>query len=275
MTLTATTRPEMSDAVITPSTRIALVVEYDGTDYFGFQFQPDQPTVQSELEKAILRLTGERTRVTAASRTDTGVHSLGQVVSFRTDSHLPLGNFVSGLNHYLPSAIAVKAAYHQRKGFHVQRTAISRQYEYHILNTPNRSPLRERFSYLVPGDLDILLMQKACHALIGEHDFASFTSGTGSLIENPIRRVYRADMRRDNALVIFGITANSFLTHQVRNTVGALIRVGLDKMSLEEFYSIMERKTPGLAGPRAPASGLYLVRVNYPQSFEEETNENI
>jgi tRNA pseudouridine38-40 synthase len=275
MTLTVATRPETTDASIMPSTRIALVVEYDGTDYFGFQFQADQLTVQSELEQAILRLTGERTRVTAASRTDTGVHALGQVVSFRTGSRLPLHNFVSGLNYYLPAAIAVKAAYRQKTSFHVQRTAVSRQYDYHILNTPNRSPLRERFSYLVPEDLNLTMMQTACQSLIGEHDFASFTSGTGNLITNTVRKVYQADIRRDNDLVIFTIIANSFLTHQVRNTVGALIRVGLDKISPEEFYSIIERKKPGLAGPKAPASGLYLVKVNYPQSFKEETNENI
>ena len=275
MTLAIAARPDMEKASVVPATRIALVVEYDGTDYYGFQFQEDRPTIQSELEQAILRLTGERTRVTAASRTDTGVHALSQVVSFRTDSRLPLHNFVSGLNFYLPTAIAVKAAYRQKTGFHVQRTAVSRQYDYHILNTSNRSPLRERFSYLVPEALNLTTMQKACQSLIGEHDFASFTSGTGNLIKNTVRTVYQAGIRRDGDLVIFTIVANSFLTHQVRNTVGALIKVGLDKISPEEFYSIIKRKKPGLAGPKAPASGLYLVKVNYPQSFKEETNENI
>jgi tRNA pseudouridine38-40 synthase len=275
MTLAVVTRPEMREAAVMPSTRITLVVEYDGTDYFGSQFQADRPTVQSELEQAILRLTGEKIRVTAASRTDTGVHAFGQVVSFLTGSGLPLHNFVSGLNFYLPAAIAVKTAYRQKAGFHVQRTVVSRQYDYHILNVPNRSPLRERFSYLVPEALNLDTIQTACQSLIGEHDFASFTSGTGNLIRNTVRTVYQAGIRRDDDMVIFSIIANSFLTHQVRNTVGALIRVGLDKISPEDFYSIIQRKKPGLAGPKAPASGLYLIKVNYPQSFEEETNENI
>jgi tRNA pseudouridine38-40 synthase len=275
MTLTLAACSEIKDALVMPSTRVALIIEYDGTDYYGFQFQADQPTVQSELEQAILRLTGEQTRVTAASRTDTGVHALGQVVSFRTGSNLPLGNFVSGLNYYLPAAIAVKASYRLGKGFHIQRTAVSRQYEYRILNTPNRSPLRERFSYLVTEPLNLTLMQEACQSLIGEHDFSSFTSGTGSQMINTVRKVIRADLRHEADMVIFTIVANSFLTHQVRNTVGALIKVGLDKINPKEFYSIIERKRLGMAGPKVPASGLYLVQVNYPLSFEEEINENV
>jgi tRNA pseudouridine38-40 synthase len=275
MTLATMICPEPGQAIAMPSTRIALVVEYEGTDYYGFQLQAGQPTVQSELEKAILQLTGEQTRVTAASRTDTGVHALGQVVSFRTTATLPLGNIVSGLNYYLPTAIAVKEAHHQARGFHVQRTAVSRQYDYHILNAPTRSPLKAKSAYLVPNHLDVSQMQKACEALVGEHDFMSFTSVSGISVKSTVRRVYRADIRRDGELVIFTIVANSFLTHQVRNTVGALIKVGLGRMSLDEFLSIMERRQPGLAGPRAPSSGLYLVRVNYPRSFEEETDEDI
>ncbi len=275
MTLTIATRSEINSEMILPSTRIALIVEYDGTNYHGFQFQKDRPTVQSELEQAILHLTGERTRVTAASRTDTGVHASGQVVSFRTGSRLPLQNIVSGLNFYLPVAVAIKAAYRLRTDFHIQRTAISRQYDYHILNTPTRSPLGERFSYLVPEPLNLTIMQKSCQSLIGEHDFSSFTSGTGIYIGNTMRTVYQADIRRHNNLVLFTIVANSFLTHQVRNTVGALIRVGLEKISPEDFINILKRKKPGSAGPKAPASGLYLVQVNYPQPFEEETNENV
>ena len=276
MTLAVVGRPlESWQTTAMPSTRIALVVEYEGSEYFGFQLQAGQPTVQSELERAILRLTGERTRVTGASRTDAGVHALGQVVSFITASRLPLGNIVSGLNYYLPMTIAVKGAHRQARGFHVQRTAVSRQYDYHILNAPVRSPLNERSAYLVTKRLDVSQMQRACGALVGEHDFASFTSASGVSVTSTVRRVYRADVGRDGELVIMTIVANSFLTHQVRNTVGALTRVGLGRMSLDEFQSIMERKQPGLAGPRAPAHGLYLVRVNYPRPFEEEIDEDL
>ncbi|OGO39535.1 MAG: tRNA pseudouridine(38-40) synthase TruA [Chloroflexi bacterium RBG_16_57_8] len=241
-----------------------MVVEYDGTAYCGFQWQDGQPTVQDELEKAIWRLTSERTRVVATSRTDTGVHAKGQVVSFRTASTLRLSKFVSGLNYYLPADIAVKAAHRPAETFHVRRSAVSRQYEYRILNRPARSPLQGRQTWLVNGALNAELMGEACRAFVGEHDFASFTSGSGTKIENTVRRVYRADVAREGELVVFTIVASSFLPHQIRNMVGALVRVGLGQMSVGDFCSIMEQKQPGLAGPKAPAAGLCLVRVNYP-----------
>lgn len=264
-----------ADRHVATRRRVVLVVEYDGTTYHGFQLQSGHPTVQEELETAIWRLTGEHTRVTAASRTDAGVHALGQIVSFRSSSRLPPHKLVAGLNHYLPTAIAVKAAYRPGRDFHVQRRAISRQYEYHILNSPTRSPLCEGRAWLVSAPLDTTLMQEACQALIGVHDFASFTSGTAGVTRDTVRRIYRADVRRDGDRVIFTIVANSFLTHQVRHTVGALVSVGLGRMSISDFCSIMERKQPGLAGPKAPAAGLYLVSVNYPCSIEEKTHEDI
>jgi len=263
--------PELNDAApSTAATRVALVVEYDGTRYFGFQFQDDRPTVQAELEKAIRKLTGETTRVAASSRTDTGVHARGQVVSFRTGSGLPLSSFVSGLNHYLPKDIAVKSAHRLAPTFHVQRSALSRHYEYRILNRLTRSPLEAARSHLVREPLDADLMHEAAQALVGEHDLASFTNLTGARVRSTVRRVDRAEVRRDGDLVVFTIVSSSFLPHQVRNTAGALIEVGLGRLRAADFASLIERKEPGLAGPRAPASGLYLVRVNYPRPFEEE-----
>ena len=205
----------------------------------------------------------------AASRTDAGVHAKGQVVSFRTKSPLPLQTFINGLNYYLPRDIAVKAAYRVSDSFNVRRSALSREYNYYILNSRIRSPFREGFSYLVGGHLDIEAMNQACQALIGEHDFASFATCIGSG-RKTVRSVYRAEMEKDGELAIFNMVANSFLPHQVRNTVGALIRVGLGKMSVNEFHSIIEAKKPGLAGPTAPACGLCLMRVNYPRPFEGE-----
>jgi len=244
-------------------------MEYNGTHYHGFQLQVKLPTIQGELEKAIWKLTGERCRVTTASRTDTGVHAKGQVVSFRTGSSLPTQTFIDGLNYYLPRDIAVKAAYRVDDSFNVRRNALSREYSYHILNSPTRSPLWEGFSYLVPGHLDIEAMNQACQALIDEHDFASFATCMGKKKRNTVRRVYSAQIEKDRKLVVFNIVANSFLPHQVRNTVGALIRVGLNKTTLEEFGNLLEAKQPGLAGPTAPACGLYLMQVNYPHSWEK------
>jgi tRNA pseudouridine38-40 synthase len=257
------------------TTRIVLVLEYDGTRYHGLQLQASLPTIQGELEKALKKLTGEQIRVMAASRTDAGVHARGQVVSFRSRSPHSLRTFVNGLNYYLPRDIAVQGAQRAGDSFSVRHHAVSREYRYYILNSLTRSPLRDGFSYLVTGHLDIEAMNQACQALIGEHDFASFTSAIGVGMKTTVRRVYRAEVSKDGELAVFSMMANSFLPHQVRNTVGALIRVGLGKSSGDEFCSIMEAKKFGLAGPTAPACGLYLVQVNYPHPFEEEVFENL
>ncbi len=245
------------------TTKIILVMEYDGSRYHGFQWQDGLPSIQGEVEKALTKLTGERRRVMSASRTDAGVHAEGQVVSFRTASALATDNFVSGLNHYLPSDIAVKAAYRIKDDFNVRREAVSREYSYYILNSSTRSPIREGFSYLLPGKLDIEAMNQACELLVGEHDFASFAARNGTTVKSTVRRVFRAEVTREGDLVTFNIEANSFLLHQVRNTIGALIRVGQGKMTIDEFKSILEAKELALAGPTAPACGLCLNWVNY------------
>ena len=252
------------------TTKIVLIMEYDGTHYHGFQLQDGFPTIQGETEEALWKLTGERLRVMTASRTDAGVHAKGQVVSFRTKSPLPLPAFINGLNYYLPRDIAVKAAHRVSDSFNVRRDAISREYNYYILNSLTRSPIRKGFSYLVTGHLDIEAMNLACQALIGEHDFASFASCIGVGTKNTMRNMYRAKIDKDGELAVFNMVANSFLPHQVRNTAGALIRVGLGKVSVDQFHSIIEAKKPGLAGPTAPACGLCLMRINYPSPFGGE-----
>lgn len=251
-------------------TKIVLVVEYDGTNYHGFQLQAHQATIQGEIEEALYKLTEERTRVIAASRTDAGVHARGQVVSFRTRSLLPPATFNKGLNHYLPKDIAVKGAHRAADSFNVRRDALSREYNYSILNSLTRSPLRQGFCYPVTGELNIKAMNEACQALIGEHDLASFASDLGVVIKSTVRTVYRAGVEKDEDLAIFNMVANSFLPHQVRNTVGTLIRVGLGKMTVDGFHSIIKSGKRGIAGPTAPACGLCLMRINYPQTLEEE-----
>ena len=252
--------------------QILLIIEYDGTAYHGFQWQNGLPSIQKELEKAIKKLTGERRRVISASRTDAGVHAKGQVVGFKTRSELPTRNFVNGLNHYLPRDIAVKAAYRVNDAFRIRRDAVSREYSYSILNSPTRSPIREGRAYRVASPLDIEAMNRAAQTLIGKHDFASFLSGDGSWLESTVRNISRAEVERDGELLTFHIAANSFLPHQVRTTVGALIRVGQGKMKLDQFHSIIEARLPGTAGPTAPACGLCLDRVNYSAPLEEEAS---
>ncbi|MEK7354472.1 MAG: tRNA pseudouridine(38-40) synthase TruA, partial [Chloroflexota bacterium] len=269
MTLSTDVQPLESSAEGPAQRKVALVVEYDGTRYAGFQLQANAPTIQGELEKAIEALTGERIRLMTASRTDAGVHAKGQVVSFRTGSAHSLETFITGLNYYLPGDIAVKAAHRADDSFNVRRQAVSREYNYYILNSSTRSPLRERFYHLVAGHLNIEVMNRAARALIGEHDFASFVNNSDAAARNTVKRVLRAEMRRDGDLVVFNIMANSFLMHQVRNIVGPLIRVGRGKMSVDEFCSILESKQPCLAGPTAPAGGLCLMQVNYKNPFED------
>ncbi|MFC1915882.1 tRNA pseudouridine(38-40) synthase TruA [Chloroflexota bacterium] len=260
---------------MTTSTKVALIMEYDGTHYYGFQLQAKPPTIQGETETAWWKLTGERSRLMAASRTDSGVHAKEQVVSFRTKSPLPTETFIKGLNYYLPKDIAVKAAFRVSNSFNVRRHALSREYNYYILNSPTRSPVRRGFAYLVTRHLNIEAMNEACQSLIGEHDFASFATCLEDGIKSTVREVHTASVTREGDLVIFNIIASSFLPHQVRNTIGALIKVGLDKMTVDEFRSIVEARRPGLAGPTAPAHGLCLMRINYPHSWEEICSENL
>ena len=251
------------------TTRIVLIMEYDGTHYYGFQLQPGLPTIQGETEKALRKLTGERSRVAAASRTDAGLHAKGQAVSFRTSSSLAVPTFINGLNYYLPRDIAVKAAHRASDSFNVRRDALSREYNYYILNSRTRSPISRGFAYPVADHLDIEIMNRACQALIGERDFASFTTCIKAGIKSTVRSVYRAETERNGELAVFNMVAKSFLHHQVRNTIGALIKVGLGRMSVDEFRSIVEAKKPGLAGPTAPACGLCLMQINYPRPLGE------
>ncbi len=251
------------------SNKIVLVIEYNGRRYCGFQWQAQLPTVQAELEQAIWKLTGERRRVVAASRTDAGVHAKGQVVSFWTDSALAPRTFVRALNYHLPRDIAVKGACRVKASFDVRRDAVSREYKYYILNSATRSALYEGFACTVPHELDIDMMNKACKSIEGEHDFASFATSLGRM-RSTVRTVYKAWVTRVDNVVIFDMMANSFLPHQVRNTVGLLVRVGSGRVGLDEFQKIMEAKIPGLAGPAAPPCGLYLTKVNYPYDLELE-----
>jgi tRNA pseudouridine38-40 synthase len=254
---------------IATDTRIVLIIEYNGTNYHGSQLQSNSPTIQGELEKALRKLTGETIRIKLASRTDAGVHATGQVASFRTESSLPLKAFVEGLNYYLPNDVAVKEAFESESSLDVRRDATSREYKYYIHNSPTRSPINRGLTCRVTGDLDIEKMNRACQAIIGIHDFASFvTSAETARVKRTIREIYKAEATQEGEMIVLDMVASSFLPHQVRNTVGSLIKVGQGKMTVDDFYNMVEAKTPGLAGPTAPADGLYLVRVNYPNPFE-------
>ncbi|MCX8125817.1 MAG: tRNA pseudouridine(38-40) synthase TruA [Dehalococcoidia bacterium] len=248
--------------------KIALVVEYFGKHYHGFEWQNGLPTIQGKLEEAILRTTGEQRRVIAASRTDAGVHAKGQVVSFWTDSRLSIPVMQRALNAHLPEDIAVLSAHQIPENFSVRGDAVSRQYNYLILNRPCRSPLVMDISYFVARKLDVETMNEACRLLIGEHDLSSFVTSWQDA-HNPVRTIFEARIERAGDMLDFKIVASSFLPHQVRNTVGLLVRVGLGSLSLTDFKRIIEARRPGLAGPRAPARGLCLTKINYNRPLGE------
>jgi tRNA pseudouridine38-40 synthase len=198
------------------------------------------------------------------------VHARGQVVSFKTNTPLPLEAYVHGLNRHLPDDIAVRSAHKTALSFNPRRMAVSREYTYTISNSATRSPLTARLAHRVPGTLDAEAMNRACRMLVGAHDFASFASEIGGEPEKSTeRQMYRASAVRSGETVILSFTANAFLRHQIRSTAGALVQVGLGKMSTDEFGQLLAAKQPGMAGPVLPACGLCLERVNYPCIIEE------
>jgi len=243
--------------------KISLIVEYEGTRYHGFQIQARVPTIQGELERALMIVTGEEIRTSYAGRTDQGVHAKGQVVAFRTDSPLPPETLARALNHYLPEDIAISGAFVVNDDFDPRRDALSREYCYYIWNRATPSPLLRRSAHFVPRPLEIATMNEACQAILGTHDFAPFASSLNGR-KNTVRSVYRATVVREDDLVSCYMVANSFLPHQVRRTIGALVKVGLGKSNVAAFYDILRSKKPAIAGPTLPPHGLYLLKVNYP-----------
>jgi len=241
--------------------RIALVVEYDGTAYAGSQYQRNAPTIQEELEKALNKLTSERTRLALAGRTDAGVHAKGQVVSFRTRASYEAGVFVRALNAHLPQDIVVRSARQVPLSFQVRRQAKRRWYRYLIYNGRQRPALGRHYCWHIAQPLDVEAMQGAARQLVGEHELAAFVAPSAP--GRTVRTVYRAEVSRRRSWVVFDIEANSFLQQQVRRTVGALVEVGLGKQTVEGFRRLLASAQRGAATLAAPPRGLCLMAVEY------------
>lgn len=248
------------------SCKYILLVEYDGTRYHGFQWQTGLPTIQDELEHAVKKFCGWSSRVMAASRTDAGVHAKGQVASFWAKPGLYPSTLVKALNYHLPEDITIKGACIANDDFAVRRDALNREYHYYILNRNTRSPFSHRFAFFMPRMLNIESMNEACQMIQGEHDFMSFTSSLD--IKNTVRYVYEAKVDGRGDFILFRMIGNSFLPHQVRHTVGLLLRLGLGKINTRTFRDIMESRSLGSAGPVAPPHGLCLMKVNYAKPLE-------
>jgi tRNA pseudouridine38-40 synthase len=255
--------------------KLACGIEYDGTDYHGFQRQSEahEPTVQGVLEGAIARLSGTRSVVYGAGRTDAGVHASGQVIHFSTDSDLTPQVWLKALNALLPAAVAVRWVREVPENFHARHSARSRSYRYTIWNDVAPSALWARYSYYRAQALDIDLMQAACQELVGHKDFGAF--GSSPSRHNPlkpgphscVRVMHKAECSRQGAFIYCDFTANAFLTGQVRRMVGTLLLVGQKRLSLDEFALIVRQARKTHPGAAAPPHGLCLIEVGYAEDL--------
>ena len=245
---------------------LKLTVAYDGTDYVGWQIQPNGVAIQQRLEEAWQSVTGESVRITASGRTDSGVHALGQVCSVETESVLPPGSVLRALNAETPFDITVVAVAEAREGFHAIRDAIQKTYHYHIQFGRILDPLRLRTTWFVPGELRLDDMQSAAKYLKGEHDFASFENAGAertSTIRNVMALEVESEIVHGFPGVKISITANGFLYNMVRNIVGTLSRVGKGREEIEWVRWVREQKDRKYAGEAAPPHGLFLDHVVY------------
>ena len=250
-----------------PERNLALVLEYDGTDLVGWQRQANGPSVQEALETALAAMTREPVTVVGASRTDAGVHALGQVASFHTRSSIPVDGFRRGLNGALPPAIAVRAAREVPPAFHARRSSLGKHYRYRLLARPDRSPLRGRTSWHRPYPLDLDAMRAAAAALVGEHDFSAFRAA-GCQARTPTRQVTGLAVADPDpaGIVRIDVRGNAFLRNMVRILAGTLVEVGEGRRTVPEVAAALQSRDRTRAGVTAPAHGLVLVEVFYPEN---------
>jgi tRNA pseudouridine38-40 synthase len=242
---------------------IRLLIEYDGTDYHGWQVQPNAVTIQEVIEEKLATMTREPIHLAASGRTDAGVHALGQVANFRTSSSIPLEGFLRGLNSLLPADIAIQSAEEVGEDFHAQFGARRKTYRYVILNGGVPSAIHRRYAWHIPHSLDLQAMEGASRYLLGKQNFASFRAADGDS-SAPVREVFRAGWSvPEPSFLHFTIEANGFLKHMVRNIVGTLVEVGKGRMGQEEIARILAARDRRQAGMTAPAQGLFLVEVRY------------
>lgn len=245
---------------------IAMVVEYDGSNFFGFQKQQASTrTIQGELEAALSKFAGEAISIVTAGRTDTGVHALYQVINFSTLVKRELHSWVRGVNALLPKDIVIHETQVVNNEFNARFSAISRTYNYYLLVSPVRPALLYKKIGWYYGQLDIEKMSEAGNYLVGEQDFSSFRASECQAL-NPVRNLTNFNLSARNNILRFEITANAFLYHMVRNIVGALVYVGNGKLAVSGFKDLITACDRKLAPPTFCADGLYLTNINYQQN---------
>ena len=245
---------------------LKLTIAYDGTEYCGWQVQPNGVTIQALIETAFEKVTGVRTPVTASGRTDSGVHALGQVASCETQSDLLPDRLCLALNAHLPDDIRVRDVQTAATGFHAIRDAKGKRYRYCIQNGGIPDFVQRRFTWFWPTKLDVESMQKAADLLTGEHDFAAFQA-TGSPRASTVRTISHFEVDVLDAemseQIVIEVEANGFLYNMVRNLVGTLVEIGRGAHSIEWVSEVLESKDRRRAGRTAPPEGLFLLYVNY------------
>ena len=242
---------------------IKLVIEYDGKDFNGWQKQPTKLNIQGEIERAIKQITGEEVDLTASGRTDAGVHALGQVANFKTNSNIPIEKIPIALNSNLKKSIVIKSAEEVEERFHSRLNCKRKTYRYTINNSKYGTAIYRNLETHIPMKLDIQKMQEAVKYFEGEHDFKAFkASGTSS--KSSVRTIYNAEViDAGNERIYIELTGNGFLYNMVRIIAGTLVEVGLGKIEPNEIKKIIESKKRENAGKTLPPQGLYLVKVEY------------
>ena len=242
---------------------IKLVIEYDGKDFNGWQKQPTKLNIQGEIEKAIKQITGEDVDLTASGRTDAGVHALGQVANFKTNSNIPIEKIPIALNSNLKKSIVIKSAEEVEERFHSRLNCKRKTYRYIINNSKYGTAIYRNLETHIPMKLDIQKMQQAVKYFEGEHDFKAFkASGTSS--KSSVRTIYKAEVRdAGNERIYIELTGNGFLYNMVRIIAGTLVEVGTGKIEPKEIKTIIESQKRENAGKTLPPQGLYLVNVEY------------
>ena len=244
---------------------IRLTIEYEGTAYGGWQSQINAPTVQDAIQAAIGKVSGERATLNGAGRTDSGVHAMGQVANFRSESPVPPQRWAVALNTKLPADIRVRESREVPDRFHAQFSAVGKHYRYTICNNRCGTALQRRTSWHIPQRLDDTAMDLAAQALLGEHDFSAFQS-TGGPARDPNKHVTMARVHRQGDFITFDVAADGFLYNMVRIFMGTLVLVGRGQLSVDAFARILGSRDRAQAGPRAPAWGLCLVQVHYDEN---------
>ena len=246
---------------------LKIILAYDGTDFCGWQVQPSAPSIQGMLASAIGRVTGEKVLPQGSGRTDAGVHALAQVASFAMESVIPAANLVIALNDVLPPAVRILQCDEVPSDFHARKSAVAKTYRYRIYRGDICPPFLARYMWHYPYPLDFDDMRNAAHLIEGEHDFTSFAAvdperGKEDSVSN-VRTVFSSGWRQSGGEFVYEIRGNGFLHHMVRNLVGTFLLLGKGTLKPEDIARILAARDRSSAGATAPASGLYLVSVEY------------